>query len=64
MVFRMFGAALVFLIIAIGAALCGFGVVSDDAPLVTKMIAGFFLLLAGASFWWSWLARAPTGAAR
>jgi uncharacterized membrane protein YtjA (UPF0391 family) len=61
-VFRMFGAALVFLIIAIVAALFGFGVVSDDAPLVTKMIAGFFLLLAGAAFWWARLARAPQSA--
>jgi hypothetical protein len=54
----MFGIGLVFLAFAIVAGLFGFGAVSDDGPLVAKMIAGFFLLLAAASFGWAWMARA------
>jgi hypothetical protein len=57
-VFRTFGAGTVFLIVAIVAALFGFGVVSDDDPLVAKLCAVFFLLAAIAAFGWGWMNRA------
>lgn len=57
MVLQMFGVGTVFLVIAIVAALFGFGVVSDDDPLVAKLGAGFFLLAALAAFGWGWMNR-------
>jgi hypothetical protein len=54
---QMYGAGMVFLVIAVGAALFGFGVVSDDSPLAAKLGAGFFLLAAGAAFGWAWMNR-------
>jgi hypothetical protein len=59
----MFGAGVLFLVIAIGAALFGFGIVSDDSPLVAKLGAGFFLLAAVAAFGWVWMNRSRKGAA-
>jgi uncharacterized membrane protein YtjA (UPF0391 family) len=53
----MYGAGLVFLVIAVAAALFGFGVVSDDDPLLAKACAVFFLLAAVAAFGWAWLNR-------
>jgi uncharacterized membrane protein YtjA (UPF0391 family) len=64
----MFGAGIVFLVIAIVAALFGFGGVSEDA-LAAKLCAVFFLLAAAAAFGWGWMNRsrkvvgpAPRGA--
>jgi uncharacterized membrane protein YtjA (UPF0391 family) len=58
----MYGAGLVFLVIAVVAALFGFGVVSDDDPLLAKACAAFFLLAALAAFGWAWLNRSrPDG---
>ena len=57
MVFRTFGAGAAFLTVAVVAALFGFGVVSDDAPLAAKLCAGFFLLAAVAAFGWGWMNR-------
>ena len=54
---RMCWAGLVFLAVAIAAALFGFGVVSDTAPPAGKVFAGFFLLAAAAAFGWVWLNR-------
>jgi uncharacterized membrane protein YtjA (UPF0391 family) len=54
---RTFGAGTVFLVIALVAALFGFGVVSDDDPLAAKLCAGFFLLAAVAAFGWGWMNR-------
>ncbi len=57
MVFQMYGVGVVFLLVAVAAALFGFGVVSDDAPLVGKVCAVFFLLAAVAAFGWAWMNR-------
>ena len=71
MVFRTFGAGAAFLLVAAVAALFGFGVVSDDAPLAAKLCAGFFLFAAIAAFGWGWMNRSrevggpvPTRSAR
>lgn len=61
MMLQMYGAGLVFLVIAVVAALFGFGVVSDDSPLVAKACAGFFLFAAVAAFGWAWLNRSRGG---
>jgi hypothetical protein len=53
---RMFWAGIVFLAIAVVAALFGLGVVSDDS-LAGKLFSVFFLLAAAASFGWVWLNR-------
>ena len=58
---QMYGAGLAFLVIAVVAALFGFGVVSDDDPLAAKVCAGFFLFAAVAAFGWAWLNRSQTG---
>jgi len=60
--FQMYGAGVVFLLIAVVAALFGFGVVSDDDPLMAKMCAVFFLLAAFAAFGWAWMNRSRTDA--
>jgi hypothetical protein len=57
--FQMFGAGVVFLVIAVVAGLIGFGVVSDDDSLMAKLCAGFFLCAAAAAFGWAWLNRTP-----
>ena len=57
MLLQMFGAGIVFLVIAIGAALFGFGIVSDNDPLAAKLCAGFFLFAAVAAFGWGWMNR-------
>lgn len=62
MVFQMYGVGVVFLGVAVVAALCGFGVVSDAAPLVARMCAVFFLLAAVAAFGWAWMNRPRAGA--
>ena len=53
----MFGAGIVVLVIAIVAALFGFGIVSEDDPLAAKLCAVFFLLAAAAAFGWGWMNR-------
>lgn len=58
---QMYGVGLVFLVIAVVAALLGFGVVSDDDPLVAKVCAVFFLFAAAAAFGWAWLNRSQAG---
>ena len=58
MLLRKYGAGVVFLAIALVAALFGFGVVSDDDPLAAKLCAAFFFLVAVAAFGWAWLNRA------
>jgi hypothetical protein len=54
---QMYGVGGVFLVIATGAALFGFGVVSDDDPLAAKVCAVFFLLASAAAFGWAWMNR-------
>jgi uncharacterized membrane protein YtjA (UPF0391 family) len=54
---QMYGVGVVFLVIAIGAALFGFGVISDDDPLAAKVCAVFFLLASVAAFGWAWMNR-------
>jgi hypothetical protein len=54
---RMFWAGMVFLAIAVAAALFGFGLVSDSAPLSAKLFSTFFLLAAVATFGWVWMNR-------
>jgi hypothetical protein len=54
---QMCGAGVVFLVIAVVAALFGFGVVSDDDPLAAKLCAGFFLFASIAAFGWAWVNR-------
>lgn len=54
---RMCWAGMVFLAIAVVAALFGFGVVSATAPLAAKVFSGFFLLAAVAAFGWVWMNR-------
>ena len=56
MLMQMFGAGIVFLVIAIVAALFGFGGVSEDS-LAAKLCAIFFLLAAAAAFGWGWMNR-------
>lgn len=58
--FQMYGVGLAFLVIAVVAALFGFGVLSDDEPLAAKVGAGFFLFAAVAAFGWAWLNRSGT----
>jgi uncharacterized membrane protein YtjA (UPF0391 family) len=48
----MWGLGVVFLVIALVAALIGFGVVSDDSSVPAKMFSIVFLVLAVASFGW------------
>lgn len=61
MVFQMYGVGVVFLGVAVVAALFGFGAVSDDAPLMGRMCAVFFLLAAVAAFGWAWMNRSRAG---
>jgi hypothetical protein len=56
----MVGVGVVFLVIGVVAALFGFGIVSDDDPLMAKMCAVFFLLAAAAAFGWAWMNRSRT----
>ena len=57
---QKYGVGLVFLVIAVVAALFGFGVLSDDNPLVAKVGAVFFLFAAVAAFGWAWMNRSRT----
>jgi uncharacterized membrane protein YtjA (UPF0391 family) len=54
---QMYGVGVAFLVMAIVAALFGFGVVSDDSPLAAKVCAVFFLLASVAAFGWAWMNR-------
>lgn len=54
---RAFGVGVVFIAIAVVAALFGFGIISEAAPLSAKMFAAFFLLSAAAAFGWVWMNR-------
>jgi uncharacterized membrane protein YtjA (UPF0391 family) len=54
---QMYGVGVAFLVMAIVAALFGFGVVSDDDPLAAKVCAVFFLLASVAAFGWAWMNR-------
>jgi hypothetical protein len=57
---QMVVAGVVFVVTAVAAALCGFGVVSDDNPLAAKLCAGFFAVAAAAAFGWAWMNRSRT----
>ena len=54
---QMYGVGLAFLVMAIIAALFGFGVVSEDDSLAAKVCAVFFLLASVAAFGWAWMNR-------
>ena len=54
---QMYGVGTALLVIAVVAALFGFGVVSDDDPLAAKVCAVFFLLASVAVFGWAWMNR-------
>jgi len=58
----MFGAGLVFLVLAAVTGLFGFGVVSDDAPLAAKLFSAFFLCSALGVFWFGWMTRTRSDA--
>lgn len=60
MLLQLVGAGVMFLVIGGVAALFGFGIVSDDDPLLAKMCAVFFLLAAAAAFGWAWMNRSRT----
>jgi uncharacterized membrane protein YtjA (UPF0391 family) len=53
----MMGLGVAFLVVALIAALFGFGVVSDESSVPATMFFVVFLVLAVASFGWGWLAR-------
>lgn len=55
--FRTLEAGMVFLFIAVVAAVFAYEVVSDDDPLAAKLCAVFFLLAAVAVFGWGWMNR-------
>lgn len=61
MVFRTLGAGMVFLVLAIVAAVFAYGVTSNDDPLAAKLCAVFFLLAAIAAFGWGWMNRSRAG---